>query len=777
MSSRTRPPWLKKLERIIGRLLRSGSLTPEAASLLCDEVLPSIQRRSPQPVVSAAADVWRADRRPSWELERFIGECFRSGDLGPEDALDLFDELLHRARPGSIYALNQLLTTVARAPVSSTVREGPALAVSLFNRMVKKTGLRADAVIFTPLLRTLCAEKRTSDAVNIVVRRMPELGCTPDVFSYTTLLKGLCDEKKCEEAVELIHMMAEDGNCPPNAVSYTTVKAMDKAEEVRRQMFDKHIMPDCATYNSLIHGYLSLGQWKEAVRILKEMSGDGQRPDVVTYNMLIDCLCKSGLCTEAREIFNSMIQSGEKPNVSTYRSLLHGYATEGNLVEMNNVKDLMQLGLMPDIVTYNTVIDGLCKIGRLDDAMSQFSQMIHDGLSADIITFRILIHGFSMYGKWEKAEELFYEMMDRGIPPDVNVFNAMIDKLFKEGKVTEARKLFDLMPRAGVKPNVVSYNAMIHGYFLAGEVDEVMKLLDDMLLIGLKPTAVTFSTLLDGMVSMGLKPDVVTCKTLIDSCCEDGRIEDVLTVFREMLSKADKSDTITENIISGDERVVHIYSSETGEWSNRSSEWKQFAKEGERDNRYRVTVKSRLGSCFLNGMLHFLVQRSRPNIHDVLIVAVDGEGSICRVIHWKLDMFTKAVFIGQSQGRLHCISDYFIDKDKDWRDRMIMHVHVLQDYDAEKWIKKFGIWGGELSGREECRIKDYEVVAIHPDGNFVYFVDHRKGELIQHHMSRQYEKVLRLCTLGHNYRAVTPYVPCFSRSSALETDEAPENPV
>ena len=51
-------------------------------------------------------------------------------------------------------------------------------------------------------------------------------------------------------------------------------------------------------------------------------------------------------------------------------------------------------------------------------------------------------------------------------------------------------------------------------------------------------------------VSMGLKPDVVTCKTLIDSCCEEGRIEDALTVFREMLSKADKTDIIKENIVS-----------------------------------------------------------------------------------------------------------------------------------------------------------------------------------------------------------------------------------
>jgi pentatricopeptide repeat protein len=80
---------------------------------------------------------------------------------------------------------------------------------------------------------------------------------------------------------------------------------------------------------------------------------------------------------------------------------------------------------------------------------------------------------------------------------------------------------------------------MIHGYFLAGEVDEVMKLLDDMVLIGVKPDAIIFTTLLNGMVSMGLKPGVATCNNLIDSYGENGRIEDILTLFREMLIKAE----------------------------------------------------------------------------------------------------------------------------------------------------------------------------------------------------------------------------------------------
>ncbi|KAL6642876.1 hypothetical protein ACP70R_021057 [Stipagrostis hirtigluma subsp. patula] len=122
MSSRMRPgrqPWLKKLKRIVGRRLRSGSLSTEDALHLCDELLPSIQRRPPPPAVSTEPNMPRRrrdDRRPCWVLGRFIGECYRSGDLGPEDALDLFDELLPQAVPASVYAISSLSSLALRPP-------------------------------------------------------------------------------------------------------------------------------------------------------------------------------------------------------------------------------------------------------------------------------------------------------------------------------------------------------------------------------------------------------------------------------------------------------------------------------------------------------------------------------------------------------------------------------------------------------------------------------------------------------------------------------------
>jgi hypothetical protein len=97
--------------------------------------LPQMAARSG---LSAAAAVC-AGGRPCRELERIIAELYPSGSLRPEDALQLFDELLPRARPTSVIAFNKLLTVLARAGAGSfsTVRDGPVLVVSVFNRMAR----------------------------------------------------------------------------------------------------------------------------------------------------------------------------------------------------------------------------------------------------------------------------------------------------------------------------------------------------------------------------------------------------------------------------------------------------------------------------------------------------------------------------------------------------------------------------------------------------------------------------------------------------------------
>ncbi|CAD6333922.1 unnamed protein product [Miscanthus lutarioriparius] len=64
----------------------------------------------------------------------------RKGTFRSEEAHDLFDELLRQATHVPGRELNGFLAVLARAPASAAYRDGPALAVALFNRAYRAHG-------------------------------------------------------------------------------------------------------------------------------------------------------------------------------------------------------------------------------------------------------------------------------------------------------------------------------------------------------------------------------------------------------------------------------------------------------------------------------------------------------------------------------------------------------------------------------------------------------------------------------------------------------------
>jgi leucine-rich PPR motif-containing protein len=64
---------------------------------------------------------------------------------------------------------------------------------------------------------------------------------------------------------------------------------------------------------------------------------------------------------------------------------------------------MMDWGIAPDVVTYNTVIDGLCKAQVVDRAEGIFQQMIDKGVKPNNDTYNCLIHGYLSIGKWKEV--------------------------------------------------------------------------------------------------------------------------------------------------------------------------------------------------------------------------------------------------------------------------------------------------------------------------------------------------------------------------------------
>jgi len=61
------------------------------------------------------------------------------------------------------------------------------------------------------------------------------------------------------------------------------------------------------------------------------------------------------------------------------------------------------------------MINGLCKRGLLDEAMTLWSMMEENGSMPDAVTFEIMICGLFEKNETDKAEKFCREMITRGL--------------------------------------------------------------------------------------------------------------------------------------------------------------------------------------------------------------------------------------------------------------------------------------------------------------------------------------------------------------------------
>ncbi|RCV19221.1 hypothetical protein SETIT_3G366900v2 [Setaria italica] len=195
------------------------------------------------------------------------------------------------------------------------------------------------------------------------------------------------------------------------------------------------------------------------------------------------------------------------------------------------------------------------------------------------------------------------------------------------------------------------------------------------------------------------------------------------------------------NLVAG----VQVYSSETGQTVGEETEW---------DNRVIGRCAPFSVSVFLNGCQHYLT-------YDPAIAVVDTRGKLRRSI--PVPDNKDDGFIHQSQGRLHYAN--FEADDEDEVVRLV--VYVLEDYDNQQWTLKHSAEAEYVLGRTSSNLfRDFELVAIHPDCNIIFYTVGWDKTLMSYDMDRR--RVQVICTLGQDTRErYLPYVPWFSELQAL----------
>lgn len=151
-----------------------------------------------------------------------------------------------------------------------------------------------------------------------------------------------------------------------------------------------------------------------------------------------------------------------------------------------------------------------------------------------------------------------------------------------------------------------------------------------------------------------------------------------------------------------------------------------------------------------------------PSENLNMILAVGGEGRPFRTLHWPQNDSGVLVFVGQSQGHLHCLSGCMGNSSQ----MTELSIWVLEDYNAEKWVLMDNVSFSQLFGRMSGHFHlDWDVVAIHPDRSLVIFIEYWNCKLISYDMDKK--EVHALCSLHGSRRHIIPYIPYFAESVAL----------
>ncbi|KAJ6365600.1 hypothetical protein OIU76_030390 [Salix suchowensis] len=415
-------------------------------------------------------------------LVSFIKVLVKSGLFGK--AISQFKSLRFRfpENPPSIYLYNVLLR--------SCIKEGRVDCVSWLYKDMVASGVSPETYTFNVLIGFLCDSGCLDDARELF-DKMPEKGCEPNEYSFGILVRGYCRAGFTSKGLELLGEMRRLKVLPNKVVYNTLISRFCKegkvfeANNVLREMMRNDCSPNNYTCNILLYSLWKEGRISEAEELLQKMNERGYVIDTVTCNIVIDGLCNNGQLDKAIEIVSGM--------------WTHGSAALGNLgnsyISLVDDSDSRKK-CMPDLISYSTIISGLCKAGRVDEAKKKFIEMTGKNLHPDSAIYDAFIHSFCKEGKISSAFRVLKDMEKKGCNKTLQTYNSLIMGLGSKNQIFEIYGLMDEMRERGVSPNVSIYNNVLSSLCEGGRVKDAPSVLDEMLQKGIAPNISSFSILI-----------------------------------------------------------------------------------------------------------------------------------------------------------------------------------------------------------------------------------------------------------------------------------------
>lgn len=242
---------------------------------------------------------------------------------------------------------------------------------------------------------------------------------------------------------------------------------------------------------SICRAYGRVHKPHDVMRIFQMMKEYECEPTLKAYITVFSILVDENQLKVALKFYKYMRQLGFPPNVPSLNVLIK--ALSKNIATMDSAirifREMPNHGCTPDTYTYGTLINGLCRVSKINEAKELLKEMEMKDCSPSVITYTSLIHGLCQLNYLDEAIGLLQEMEAKNITPNVYTYSSLLNGLCKNGRSFEGIELLEVMIRKNHKPNMVTYSTLLHGLCKEKNLLDALKIFDRMKLQGLKPDA------------------------------------------------------------------------------------------------------------------------------------------------------------------------------------------------------------------------------------------------------------------------------------------------
>ncbi|XP_044484106.1 pentatricopeptide repeat-containing protein At3g23020-like [Mangifera indica] len=264
-------------------------------------------------------------------------------------------------------------------------------------------------------------------------------GVAPDKCSYNSLIQILAGADLPHTAKPYLRKMQEAGlvsDCIPYCAvisSFVNVGQLEMAERLYEEMIQFNVKPDVVVFGVLINAFADAGNVKEAVSYFDAMRSAGLPANTVIYNSLIKLYTKVGYLKEAQEIYQMLKSLEEHPDVYTSNCMIDLYTERSMVRQAEELFENLKITGDANEFTFAMMLIMYKRNGRFEEATGIAKQMEELGLITELLSYNTVLELYALDGRFKEAVATFKEMINSAVQPNDYTFKSLGAVLMKCG--------------------------------------------------------------------------------------------------------------------------------------------------------------------------------------------------------------------------------------------------------------------------------------------------------------------------------------------------------